>query len=224
MMLAHPDWDHILQWDSCHPASLILENPKDYMAIVADLSEQIGGGEGQAVFSENDQILSMEKDVLLVRDMWADDANHHKKLINGMYRKLVQLAQDDYEVEMHSVLRQVNDFLAKTVQDSHLPLNWEEPLDIAPLLKAFGVTIEHSDNVLERLLDIARLSQEFLKIRLLIVVGIRQFLTPQELREFCRDYSTAGLPLLLIDTICGSMIPNERRLIIDMDRCELLLP
>lgn len=224
MMLAYPGWDHSLQWDSSHPASLILENPKDYMAVVADISEQADGEEGEVVFSENDQILSLEKDALLVRDMWSYNTNHHKKLINGMYRRLVQIAQDDYEMEMHSVLREVSDFLAKIVQDSDLPLSWEEPVDITPLLKAFGATIVHSDNVLERLLDTARLSQEFLKTKLLIVVGIRQFLTPQELREFCRDYSAAGLPLLLIDTTCRSMIPNEHRLIIDVDHCELLLP
>ncbi len=222
MKLASPQWTSVLEWDVCHPASLILENPQDYREIVGDISLQAEGEEGQLVFSREGNICSFMKEGLLIRDLWSVDVNQ-KKLLTGVCRQLVQIGQEEYYPQVTELLQECEELLEKLARDAMLSLEWESPTDLAPVLKAVGIRLESSEDPIDRLLDYVHLCQEFLHIRFVVLVGVRTMLTTQECSALCRDFAAAQLPVLFVDPFEKAMAEGERRLVIDADRCELIL-
>ncbi len=222
MKLANNHWCSTLEWDTTHPGSLILEKPEDYREIVGDLSAQSNGGEGILVFSDQGNLFSLGKEGILVRDLWSVDVNQ-KKLLAGVCRSLTQLVQEEHYQELFSLLQQCETILSALQQESMLPLEWETPVDISPIFKALGVHLEAADDPFERLVDYIRLCQEFLHSRFAVLVGLRSYLTDREWTALCYDFSACGIPVLFVDPAAGALQENEKRLVIDIDRCELIL-
>lgn len=222
MKLANPDWINTLTWDYLHPASLILESPEDYKAAVSDLTVQMAGGEGTLVLSENGEICSLQKTGLLVRDLWSVDINQ-KKLLNGVYKQVNLIGQEDHYAEIAAVMGSCENLMQQVTQELMLPMEWDIPADLTPLMKALGVRLEPAEDPVERLVDYAHLSQEFLHIRFLILIGIRSFLTDSECNALCRDFIASELPVLLVDPVCRPCVTGEIRLIIDAEHCEILI-
>lgn len=220
MKLAYPEWTTVLEWDALHPGSLVIEHPQSYLRIVSDLTAQ-EEGEGELVFSEKGQILSLKKSALLIRDLWSVDVNQ-KKLLNGVLGELKKLAREEYEADVQKLLFDMSALLTSLSQDTMLPLIWEEQPDIISLLKAMDVRLESSDSPFDRLLDYVNLAQLYLHTRLVILVGVRAFLTGEEFEALCRDFSSRELQVLFVDGSSYPMLANEKRLLIDSDLCELL--
>lgn len=223
MKMAHPELMSVLEWDALHPGSLIIEHPQTYLRFVCDLTEQENGGDGEIVFSEKGQILSVQKSVLLIRDLWSVDVNQ-KKLLNGVYGELKRIAWEEYEAEVQTLLRGISSLIGNLSYDSMLPLTWEEQPDITVLFKAMDLKLDTAAAVFERLLDYVWLAQAYLHIKLVVLVGIRVFLAETEFEALCRDFAGREIPVLFVDGVDFPMVQGEKRLLIDLDRCELLLP
>lgn len=223
MKLAHPQWVNTLEWDSMHPASLILENPDLYRSVVQDLSMQAEGSEGELVFSENSIPCSIAKEGILVRDIWSIDLNQ-KKLLSGVYRRLTHLAQEEYYTQLCQVIHQGTLLVEELERDSMLSLSWEPPADMGALLKAYGVRLDCSEDPFERLLEYAQLAKEFLGIHFLVLVGVRSFLTDEACTALCRELACYELSVLWVEPACRELLNHEVRLIIDKDLCELRFP
>ena len=223
MKLANPQWTNTLQWDCCHPGELCLEAPDDYREVVADLTAQETGEEGTLVFSQEGKICALAKEGLLIRDLWSVDVNQ-KKLLTGVLKQLTAMVQDEYYTEIAELNCRIGELLEHLTQDSMLPLEWDLPSDALPILKAFGVRLEVSEDPFERLVDYVRLSREFLHIHFLVLIGIRSFLSENACDALCRDLSAAGIAVLFVEPSCRSLPENGNRLVIDEDHCELRYP
>lgn len=221
MKMAHPDWVSVLEWDVLHPGSLVIEHPQTYLRVVSDLTMQ-EDGEGEVVFSEKGEILSLKKSALLIRDLWAVDVNQ-KKLLNGVFGELKKIAREDYEAEVQTIFMEISALLNGLMQDSMLPLLWDEQPDITALFKAMDVKTESVISPFDRLVDYVNLAQAYLHTKLVILVGVRGFLTMSEFEALCGDFANRGMNVLFIDGTAYPMTANERRLLIDFDRCEMLL-
>lgn len=221
MKMAHPELVSVLEWDALHPGSLIIEHPQTYLRFVCDLTEQESGGDGEIVFSEKGQILSVQKSVLLIRDLWSVDVNQ-KKLLNGVFGELKRIAREEYEAEVQALLRGMSSLLSDLSCDSMLPLTWEEQPDITALFKAMDLKSDVAAAPFDRLLDYVNLAQMYLHVKLVALVGVRGFLTEAELEALCRDFAVRELPVLFVDGAEYPIAKGERRLLIDSDQCELL--
>lgn len=223
MKLAHPDWNHTLEWDSLHPGSLVLEHPLLYRAVTEDLVRQERGEEGVVVLSEGSHLCTLHHEGILVRDLWSVDVNA-KKLLHGVYRCLNQLLQEEHYDQLLEMQSQMTALLEKVSEETMLPLEWELPEDAMPMLKAYGVSLEEEEDLLGRLVDMVRLSKEYLKSRFLILIGVRSFWTEAETEAFCRDLAAMAVPVLFLDPVEQKRMEGERRLVIDADQCELSFP
>lgn len=221
MKLAHPEWTSVLEWDELHPGSLVIEHPQTYLQFVTDLTMQENGEVGEAVFSQHGQILSPQKSVLLIRDLWSVDVNQ-KKLLNGVLGALKRIAREEYEADVQNLFLEISSLLANLAQDSMLPMVWEEQPDVMMLFKTMDVKVESGDDPFERLVDYIYLAQEYLYTKLVVLVGVRAYLTEEEFESLCRDFMSRALCVLFIDGTAYPMLANEKRLLIDSDRCELL--
>ena len=220
MKLAYPEWTTVLEWDALHPGSLVIEHPQTYLSVVSDLTAQ-EEGEGALIFSEKGQILSLKKSALLIRDLWSVDVNQ-KKLLNGVLGELKKLAREEYEADVQKLLFDLSALLTSLAQDTMLPLIWEEQPDIMSLLKAMDVRLESADSPFDRLLDYVDLAQAYLHTKLVVLIGVRTFLTAEEFEALCRDFANRELQVLFVDGTAYPMCANEKRLLIDSDRCEML--
>ena len=221
MKLANPQWVNTIQWDACHPAELCLENPDEYRLIVEDITLQSAGENGDLVFSDDNHILSLVKDSISIRDLWSVDLNQ-KKILTGVYKQLSMLSYEEYYGETMELLGMMGNLLERLRQDSMQSLEWDVPVELNPILKAFGVRLESSENLFERLVDYIRLCHEFLHIRLAILVGVRSFLPDADCNHLCRDIAATGVSVLFVEPYCRSILENGVRLTIDQDHCELL--
>ena len=223
MKLASPAWVNTLEWDSCHPAELCLEDPDDYRKIVSDLTAQEAGEDGELVFSQDGRICPLAKEGLLIRDLWSVDINQ-KKLLTGVLKRVTATAQDEYYPEIADIHSRIGDLLEHLTEDFMLPLEWDMPSDIQPVLKAFGLRLEASEDPFERIVDYVRLCREYLRIHFLVLVGIRCFLSNEAFDSLCRDLAAAGISVLFVEPECRILPENGTRLVIDRDRCELGYP
>lgn len=223
MKLANADWTNTLSWDALHPGSLVLEHPNLFLQVVSDLTEQMDGEEGKLIFSTGLDQISLAKDALLIRDLWSVDVNQ-KKLLNGVLAKLKSLAREEYEVEIQHILSKLNQLMEGILQTSMLPLVWDDTPDVQTIFKVMGLQLENVEDPVERLVDYVRLAQEFLHTKLVVLVGARGFLTYDCASALCEDFRSAELPVLFVDGTVYPLLPGEKRLLIDSDYCELLLP
>lgn len=223
MKLAHPEWNHTLEWDELHPGSLVLEHPLIYRSVTEDLTGQEAGEEGLVVISEENQICSLHQNGFLVRDLWSVDMNA-KKLLNGVYRSLNRMVQEEHYNQLIEMQEQMTALMEALSAESTLPLEWKMPDDSLPIFKALGVMLEEDQDPFGRLVDTVRLSKEYLKTRFLVLIGIRSFLTEEETQAFCRDLAAMSVPVLFVDPIEQKRLEGEHRLVIDADRCELSFP
>ena len=223
MKLAGSQWTNTLEWDCCHPAELCLENPNDYREVVTDLTAQENGEDGRLIFSRGGKICSLAKEGLLIRDLWSVDINQ-KKLLTGVLKQLTAMSQDEYYTEIADLNSRIGKLLDRLVQDSMLPLEWELPSDILPILKSFGVRLDAAEDPFERLVDYVRLCREYLHTQFLVLIGIRSFLSDDACEALCRDLSAAGVEVLFVEPFCKPLLKNGNRLVIDGDHCELRYP
>ena len=221
MKMGHPELMSVLEWDALHPASFVVEHPASFLRYISDLTLQSEGEEGTFVFSEKGQVLPMQKSVLLIRDLWSVDLNQ-KKLLNGVLGQLKRIAQEEYYSDVQELLAGMSSLLGNLAQEAMLPLLWEEQPDVSAIFKAMGVQLEQSKEPFDRLLDYVILSQEYLHTKLVLLVGVRGFLTKDAFESLCRDFVSRELPVLFVDGTAYPMIKGEKRLLIDSDHCELL--
>ncbi len=221
MKIAHPELIHTLEWDALHPAGLVIEHPTTFLQFVSDLTVQEEGGEGLFVISEKEQILSVAKSVLLVRDLWALDINQ-KKLLNGVLGQLKQIAQEEHYPAVQEISSKMSQLIFSLMQESMLPLVWDEQIDAAAIFRVMGVRMDSPSEPFERLVDYVHLAQEFLRSKLVILVGIRSYLNRDEMELLCRDFASREMPVLFLDGVGYPMVKGERRLIVDPQRCELM--
>lgn len=124
---------------------------------------------------------------------------------------------------MQTIFMEISALLNGLMQDSMLPLLWDEQPDITTLFKLMDVRMETAGTPFERLLDYVNLAQAYLHTKLVILVGVRGFLTMGEFEALCGDFANRGMNVLFIDGTAYPMTANEKRLLIDFDRCEMLL-
>ena len=74
---------------------------------------------------------------------------------------------------------------------------------------------------LERLLDYMELVRSYERDKLFVFVNLRSFFADDPIRSFLRTAIDHQLTLLLVDAWDHPRLPEETRLIIDKDLCEI---
>lgn len=93
---------------------------------------------------------------------------------------------------------------------------------ISRLLKSAGISLrEDYENPLERLLDYMELVQCFEREKLFVFVNLRSFYSDDAVSRFLQSALAHGYRLLLVDSQERPYLPEEQRLVIDKDLCEI---
>lgn len=93
---------------------------------------------------------------------------------------------------------------------------------VSALLKTVGITLrDDCPDALERLLDYMELVRCYERNKLFIFVNLRSYFPDDSVRRFLQTAMDHQYTLLLVDAWEHPRLPEERRLIIDKDLCEI---
>ena len=180
---------------------------------MGDLSAQDADEDGNILFSQKGELLSLAKNGLLIRVLWTTDLNQ-KKILAGVQKQLEKLGHEECSSKFYSLVQALNTLFENLLQASILPLQWHTPENLRPFFKATSMRVETPEAPFERLVDLVRLSREFSNTQFLVLVGVRGYLSPAECDFLCRDLSAAGVPALFLDPFCRYRLPQEKQLFV----------
>ena len=207
MILCHPQIETVFDFSSPGIPSAIIEEPVFFRTLMLDLYDQIDGGSGKFILSENDNCLHFSLNT--------------KTLINKIVSAMERLAVgESFFMKTAELLQQLEQYAAELAFNFDCDILCEH-CTAAGLLKAVGISLrDEYDDPLERLIDYMELIREFDRDKLFILVNLRSFFADDHVENFLETVSAHGYHVLLMDSIDRKKLPQERRVTIDNDLCE----
>lgn len=198
---------------------LIVEDPFTLRNMVKDLCEQAEGLAGDFVLSLRDTPQEMAKlTAVLVDPLHPETAS---KKLAGKILKTVSDAAQDHENDMNTILSGINSLASKISLEMRFPAVFdplEGPSELFKLLN-FRLDSEGLD-LPELLLEWMLLQREYLGKRLFVLIGLKSYLSREELKAFYQAVFYEKLDLLLIEPFQReSPMEEECVTIIDEDLC-----
>ena len=221
MKLVHPDIQQIIQLQDGTVSSLVIENPSLMFRFLSDVQHQLNGEEGDAVLSIDEVPVSMKRWVDLLIDFVGFDGNE-KTLITKIIQAIKRTAQSEQHLlETHCMLANLESYLNVLAYEQDLELKYEK-LSLVNLLKAVGIQVVMDyNNLAERLLSYMNLITRFDNEKLFLFVNLRSFVSDDEMELFLETIVTHGWKVLLLDNHATTLLPQEKRILIDRDLCEI---
>ena len=221
MKLVFPYLKTVLTFEENTTTALIVEHQGLFRKIVAEISAQIGGENGEAVFSIDNTPKAFKTNVELLQQ-WAPFDLNTKTLQTALLKAIEKeaLARNNFQAT-NALLEDVK----RSIREWSLILPHEveiNTLSTNTLLKAAGLSFAPAPGGLqEQILAYARLTRELIGERLFIFVNLRSYLLDEELEALIADLCGEKFKFLLIDSSMRNRLSNERRLIVDIDYCEI---
>ena len=199
--------------------TLVVENPKVMSDMLRDIFRQINGEEGGWILSENDKIFPLEKTCGLLDNPLTADCNE-KKILTKLHKELSEQAKTSLYEECTQVNFHIVDFLEKLFATVPYHLEMELDVDVAGLLKLYGVKIESDGaDVLENLIDYLRAISSICNIHVVWILNLKQFLTEEQVDQLYEFCFYEKIYLINLEGQKNYSLKQEKCVIIDKDLC-----
>lgn len=222
MILKLPDVETLFEFDNTqYINALVIENPGFFYNVLSDIEAQIQGNEGKAVLSDNDKVLSIEKNLEYFVDYVSFSINQ-KTLINKVNSKLIEIALDEENyIKSKEIISDIENYLTRIGLGLTGDIGFNK-LSIENLVKSSGTEFsEEYDSLSEKLLDYFELVREYDKDKLFVLVNLRSYISAEELNRFVHEIMVRGFKALLIDSKDHPLLEREKRVLIDESLCEI---
>lgn len=201
---------------------LVLEDPAMFSAFIEICYLQCSGASGGIVLSERDSILSLSKTALIISDYFLLDINNRQ--IQGRLFQQMKEAGNEWMMGKEEFTGYGVNLLENILSDMGFDqVAYDLELDWTDIFKLFRVRVEEDYNtLLEKLISYLRICAELLRIRLLLFVNLKSYLSGEELEELYRMAGYLKIQLLLVESHEREMLPAEQYYIIDSDKCLII--
>ncbi len=220
MMLAHPQIDAVLNFDSRKVPTLTIESPDFFREFLRDIKAQIGGFPGKTVLSRENMPIGLSGNAELI-DSFVSFEISRKTLLAKLISRLESIAVSEANyLHTASMMGELEQYIHE--------LSFELPCDIlcckmsiGSVLRAVGIEIpDDYTNDLERLLDYMELTRELERDKLFLLVNLRSWYSDEEVSKFLSSILTHEYHVLLVDSVSKARLFDEARVTIDADLCE----
>jgi len=221
MKYTHPCISEIIEIDSNHISTLVIENGKLFREIVADFIDQSMGCDGQGVLSDNNKPLDIAKETEIISTFVPLELNS-KSITSKLQTRLEKMsAQNDNFMRTQQLLAQVGEYIYDLTDD--LPWDIElKKLSASSIIKAVGVEVKtDAQSLAEAIYDYMDIIRHLDKDKLFIFINLRSYLDDKEAFALFKTITDHRFKVLLIDNCEKDKSPLEKRLIIDKDLCEI---
>ncbi len=201
---------------------LIIENPSEFYSLVSMLYKQIEGEEGDFIFLANNQPINCSKSAFMIVDLFNFDLND-KKIVNLLYKKLEGVAINEKYAKLSELNSVVVSFLEDLTFSVPFSLDYGEiqPIDF---FKSASLKFEKTyDTLLEKIICYVNALIELKGCEFFVFVNLKGVLSDTELSMLYKHCSLEQVGLLLIENSkCRQLLPNEKAVIITEDLCEIV--
>lgn len=202
--------------------SLIIENKDFFRSAIGDIYNQINGGDGNFILSENNIIEDFSKKAELITQFVPFDINS-KRLITKLHSNIkTAVTEPELYIEMQEVKSTLYRYMDRIINELDFNLKYSDNFDITALLKIMDVKFEDnyetlSEKVMEYIMNI----EKFEGSKLHILVNYRSYINSEEFESFCTTLIKHNINLLFIDGYEYEKFNWEKRVIVDKNLCEI---
>ncbi len=222
MKIVHKDINMQIELNCLYGTELIIESEKLFCKYVCELVNGENGTDNDFVISDDDKIISMNKDMQVILEPISLDIND-KKFISKLYSHLYKVAYNENNfLNTQSIISQIKSYITKLDFEEDIMIDVEDDLDINTLFKAIGVKMYTSgDSMLENIINYIKISNRLLGKKIFTFVNLRAYLSKEEFTDLLYELSYYHIYLFLIENVERDCVPNMKRYIIDRDYCEI---
>lgn len=211
-------------FDETHPAVLSVENPQAFTQLLTNLQELEQGYTDNCSFYENNELVRTEKRLEIITDPFAVDPNQ-RKILNALYTILEkQMWTAENMQQTNELLSSVQGYLMHLADAVDYPIAFDEQMQSTALFKAWDMRLEMEDeSLLERLDSYLSACREFLKKDVFFFVNLHAYLATDQLELLYKSAAYHKSKLILLEAHEAEPLPQEVRIILDRDLCQLNL-
>ena len=213
-----------IDFDEARIQELVFEDQRYFSSFIEDIHNQICGLDGGSVLSQDLKPLTLAKSVCLVTSFVPFELGT-KELTTAALKRLEVVAREgERYLKAKQLLAAVQEFVNDCALELPQAIQMGK-LSMASILKACAITFEEEDLSLpEKLLAQMKLTRELIGEKLYVLVNLRSYLQDEEMNALADACLAERLPVLLVESCERKLLPNERRLLIDRDFCEISFP
>ncbi len=221
MKFVYPDIGYVFDFEKSPVYSLIIENQRMLLELMTDIQNQLQGLEGKSVLSENGKQIAIEKYAEFLSQFCPFSINQ-KSLLNKVTAVLAKTAVNkEYYLKTMQFLGQLEQYLMEIAFQLKGDIVFQKVTADA-LVKAVGVEFrDEYDSLAEKVIDYFELVTELDRKKLFILYNLRSLLDDEETIVFIDTVIKQGYNVLMIESSEHTLLPGERRYIVDSALCEI---
>lgn len=198
---------------------IVIENPILFREFILELKELIAGKECEIIISQNEKITKAKENMdILISPLDIDLSG--KKVINKLYSSLKEKAYDEEHYEKTMKLQSdILKYLYELESDSEYILSIND-MDVLGIFKSFGVEIEDSEELIEKLDGYIKIISRLLKCKILVLINFSSYFSQDEICMIQKTAMYEDIRLLFIEAC--DRIESNNKIIIDEDQCRIL--
>jgi len=198
----------------------VIESPSLMRRFIGEMKQQVHGGEGRFVLSDQTKELDIVKNIALITDIFEIDANE-KKCWNKALAELKDCAfNEKHYLHTQRLFAEIQEYLFSLELDSQCNICFDE-IDFVQLIKAFGGRIEGAEEPVNNIVCYMKSIVALLHTRMIVFVNLADFLEKSELEMVMQQAKYLNLNVLLIESKQIYLESIQNCYIIDKDMCEI---
>ncbi len=219
MKLAYPLLNTPIEFDENYVSVLVIENARELRKAIISLKQQVDGGQGEFVLSENHETVEIAKSVLFVSDPFSPEIDS-KKISSKINQDACKSAAEYYE-EFCRIICEINMLAEKISASMEYDASFTELEAPDQLIKLLDFCVDTDEiSFAEALLTYMKLNRMFFGKKLTVIYNLKACMSVDEIKLFYKSVRYEKLQLMLIeDTQRREQPDDEKAVIIDNDLC-----
>lgn len=200
--------------------SLVIENSQMFTEIVGSLWQQTyEEGTGEFVLCDGDKEKDISRNIECVINPFALSLND-KKTLTRLYQEVMRDMETKYQEDAIKVKSHVIEYVNRVISTYIYDISVDFDFEFVDVLKMLKVRFDETyENLFDRVIQYVKVKRFFLGINNYIFVNLRQFFSTNEICEMLKSFQYEKINVILIDSVEYEKIENEKRIVIDIDRC-----
>lgn len=223
MKLYHPIFLNPIEIKENEINVIVIENAKVFSSLIFQLKNQIEGLEGEFIFSSNNKMIDIPKNLDLIIDLFNVEINS-KKIINKLYEHINKLSMSEqFYLKTVEVRNTVDLYIENLAYEFNQSICYNDEFDVKAILKMGEVKFyDDHKNIAERITNYIDIMREYCKINSFIFVNLKTFLSQEEIKDFYSYVTYNKINTILFENNIGEKREHiEKYTIIDDDLCLL---
>ena len=202
---------------------LQIQDKKLFANVINSLNDNINGIQNtkeRIIILDNDTEIKMEKEALMVIDLFNIDFNQ-KKIQSALYNKIEKIYKQEFErmSEFQTLFQKLQLNVLDVFNEFPFEFNYKDSIGIQEYLKLLGLKISNNKGeIIDKIFSLIDAVEYLSVAKLLIFVNLKLYLSDDELNEIYKYAMYKKVNILLIET--GEEkepIKNEKILFVDSD-------